>query len=601
MNTAASSNTEHSRPNAKNPFGLPTVWPNNARSTSVPFANIPWENRFLEHFPVDPEKRNFTRQVRGILASEVQPTPVRAPQLLGWSEALASTLGLECPTPESPSLNMLAGNFVKPTMRPYAARYGGHQFGNWAGQLGDGRAITLGEMSVGEMSVAGATAGSSSRASLVEFQLKGAGLTPYSRTADGRAVLRSSLREFLCSEAMHFLGVPTTRALSLVATGDTVVRDIFYNGNARPEPGAIVCRVAPSFLRFGHFEILAAHKETDLLKQLALWLLEDHYPEVSAAVSESAAGQTHTVATRAEAQAEAFGLLLDAIAKRTALLMAEWMRVGFVHGVMNTDNMSALGLTIDYGPYGWLEPYEPRWTPNTTDAAGRRYCFGAQPQVALWNVARLAEAFLPLLPEKQQETRAQQSLNVYMQTFGNAYDDVLARKLGISKIEGEHDEALVQDLLELLEISRADMTLFFRALCTWTHTTEVSSQVFLSHFEHTFYNNALHAKQSEAGWLAWFSRYNTRVQHSFGKTSAWTTAEQRQQHMEATNPKYVLRNFLAHGAIEAAEQGNTAPLERLLRVLANPYSEQPDAQDLAQKRPEWAENKPGCSALSCSS
>src|SRR5687768_14974953 len=221
------------------------------------FAQLPWESQFVEQLPGDPESRNFTRAVRNACYSEVQPTPVAEPRLVGWADHFADELDIAKPTPEDrASLDLLAGNLVLPNMRPYAARYGGHQFGQWAGQLGDGRAITLGEVVF-------------PGAGRLEFQLKGPGPTPYSRRADGRAVLRSSLREFLCSEAMHFLGVPTTRALSLVSTGEDVVRDMFYDGNPQPEPGAIVCRVAPTFLRFGNFEILAAYEEHDLLKRLA--------------------------------------------------------------------------------------------------------------------------------------------------------------------------------------------------------------------------------------------------------------------------------------------------------------------------------------------
>ena len=253
-------------------------------------------------------------------------------------------------TPTAPAVEVLAGNRVLEGMAPYAARYGGHQFGVWAGQLGDGRAITLAEIAAPD-------------GRRHDVQLKGAGRTPYSRTADGRAVLRSSVREFICSEAMHWLGVPTTRALALVATGESVIRDMFYDGNPEPEPGAIVCRVAPTFVRFGNFEILAAHDEIDTLRRLADYVIVRHFPELGTP------------------SAEVYARWFREVCRRTAVMVAEWTRVGFVHGVMNTDNMSVLGLTIDYGPYGWLEGFDPMWTPNTTDAQGRRYRFGAQPQI----------------------------------------------------------------------------------------------------------------------------------------------------------------------------------------------------------------------------
>src|SRR5919198_2973538 len=330
------------------------------RRALIDLAAASYENTFVRELPADPVLVNMPRQVANACYTRVAPTPVAAPRLLAWSDAMGELLGLARPSPLA--VEVLAGNRVLPAMEPYAARYGGHQFGHWAGQLGDGRAITLAEMI--------ATDGSRQ-----ELQLKGAGKTPYSRTADGRAVLRSSLREFVCSEAMFHLGVPTTRALSLVGTGEEVIRDMFYDGHPRPEPGAIVCRVAPSFVRFGNLQILAANNELDALKRLADYVIRYHY-----------AGHSYASWYRE-------------LCRRTATLMVDWMRLGFVHGVMNTDNLSILGLTIDYGPYGWLDDFDPDWTPNTTDAHTRRYRFGQQPGIAQWNLARLAEAlFAPLAP-----------------------------------------------------------------------------------------------------------------------------------------------------------------------------------------------------------
>src|SRR5512138_1400843 len=299
--------------------------------------HLHFDNAQLRELPGDPETGPRLRQVAAAW-SRVAPTPVAAPALLAHSREVAADLGLSEAQVHAPG---------------FAASFGGHQFGHWAGQLGDGRAITLGEA----VNADGAR---------MELQLKGAGPTPYSRSADGRAVLRSSVREFLCSEAMHHLGVPTTRALSLVGTGEPVVRDMFYDGHPRAEPGAIVCRVAPSFVRFGNFQIL----EPELKTQLADHVIRHHYPGLS------------------------YSEFFEEVCRRTALLMVDWMRLGFVHGVMNTDNLSILGVTIDYGPYGWLEGYDPQWTPNTTDLPGRRYCYGNQPQIALWNLTRLAEALL---------------------------------------------------------------------------------------------------------------------------------------------------------------------------------------------------------------
>ena len=273
----------------------------------------------------------------------------------------------------------------------------------------------------------------------LELQLKGAGRMPYSRTADGRAVMRSSVREFLCSEAMFHLGVPTTRALCLVDTGEQVVRDMFYDGNPRPEPGAVVPRVAPSFVRFGNFEIFAARRELDILRALAEWVIRTHFPELG------------------EPGPEVYGRWFAEICRRTATLMVHWMRVGFVHGVMNTDNMSILGLTIDYGPYGWLEGFDPTWTPNTTDAGGRRYRYGNQPRVAHWNLAQLANALVPLVGDA---APLQEAIDAYPRLYESEEERMLASKLGLP----EPDRGLTDDLGEVLQLLETDTTLFYRAL-----------------------------------------------------------------------------------------------------------------------------------------
>lgn len=553
------------------------------RST-LPFlkqlSNLSWESKFVASFPGDPERGNFTRQVQNVAYSEVTPTPVSHPQLIGWSEDLARTLGILKPGLGDPldseaSLEILAGNRVLQGMRPYSARYGGHQFGQWAGQLGDGRAITLGEV----------LAPDSER---YEFQLKGAGPTPYSRRADGRAVLRSSMREFLCSEAMHFLGVPTTRALSLVTTGDSVVRDLFYDGNPKPEPGAIVCRVSPSFLRFGNFEVLASAGEDALLKSLARYLFQFFQ-------------SVNLNGAHLENASDAFGKLLDEISRRTAVLMAHWMRVGFVHGVMNTDNMSALGLTIDYGPYGWLEPFDPDWTPNTTDAQGRRYRFGNQPAVAQWNLVRLYEAFFSLIPDEQ---RLHQSLGIYQETFQKSYDQMMSEKLGLSSIEkGEKgdDQKLVDELFELLRSAETDYTLFFRGLSSFDPGEQTKSQAqsqaqsLMQLITPSFYSPDSVGSDLRQRWGAWSKTYSQRVLRD------GVPNQERSERMKAVNPKYVLRNYLAQNAIVAAEKGDLSVMDRLMRVLKTPYEDLPAEEDLASKRPEWARNAPGCSALSCSS
>jgi uncharacterized protein YdiU (UPF0061 family) len=444
-------------------------------------------------------------------------------------------------------------------MQPYAANYGGHQFGQWAGQLGDGRAITLGE-----------TIGKSGER--LELQLKGAGRTPYSRTADGRAVLRSSLREFLCSEAMHHLGIPTTRALALVATGEQVIRDMFYDGNPRPEPGAIVCRVAPSFIRFGNFELPAARADVPLLTQLVNFTIVRDFPELTQDRS-----SPETEAVRAEWFAQ--------VCERTARMVAHWMRVGFVHGVMNTDNMSILGLTIDYGPYGWIDNFDRDWTPNTTDAGGRRYRFGQQPQIAYWNLTRLASALAPVFSSLD-------PLHAGLQRFVDAYTETernnIAAKLGLGECTDE-DIELMESLYALLESAEVDMTLFFRALA------EVDLHApALSGLAPAFYDPEK-MRAAEAELSAWLKRLGARVNRDA------MPASDRRTRMNAANPRYVLRNYLAQQVIDRAEEGDDAGIGELLDVMRHPYDDQPGREHFAQRRPDWARNRAGCSMLSCSS
>ncbi|MCU0759714.1 MAG: YdiU family protein [Steroidobacteraceae bacterium] len=521
-----------------------------------------FDSRVVRELPGDPDERNVVREVRGASWTRVVPSPVRAPRLLAWSDELGERLGIaRPPVADAPAVQVLAGNALVPGMTPFAARYGGHQFGNWAGQLGDGRAITLGEVRARD-------------GQPWELQLKGAGRTPYSRHADGRAVLRSSLREFLCSEAMHALGVPTTRALSLVATGEPVVRDMFYDGNPQAEPGAIVCRAAPSFLRFGNFEIHAAHGEDALLRTLAEHVIAHHYPEL-----DRAAPQRH---------ADWFA----AVARRTARMVAEWMRVGFVHGVMNTDNMSILGLTIDYGPYGWLEDYDPGWTPNTTDAAGRRYCFGNQPQIALWNLARLAGALRGLVGD---DAALQRGLEEYRETFRHEYLRLHAAKLGLASLGRDGDEALLGELFTLLAAAETDLTLFFRGLARLVAAPARDESALLGPLRAAFYDAGGPSEAHGRELLGWLRRYLARAAADDGDAAT------RRERMDRVNPLYVPRNWLAQQAIDAATEGDLSVLERLLAVLRRPYDERAGDEAFAARRPEWARHRPGCSALSCSS
>ena len=516
-----------------------------------------FDNRFLRELPGDPESRNFTRPVAGACWSAVAPTPVAAPRLLAHSREIAEILGLGAEALAEPALvDALAGNGKLPGMAHYATCYGGHQFGQWAGQLGDGRAIYLGE----------AIAPSGQR---WEMQLKGAGPTPYSRRADGRAVLRSSIREFLCSEAMHHLGIPTTRALSLVATGDAVVRDMFYDGRPREEAGAIVCRVAPSFIRFGHFEILAARADLKLLRRLVDFTMDRDFPELA-----EVAPERRVAAWFAE------------VCARTARLMAQWMQVGFVHGVMNTDNMSILGLTIDYGPYGWVDDFDPEWTPNTTDATGRRYCFGRQPEIALWNLERLADALSGLVPDS---AVLDEGLALYSATYNAEAARRFAGKFGFGEWQGEADGQLVEAAFALMRPAEIDMTEFFRRLA-WVDAAVPDPEVLHS----AFYREDWWAEYQPA-LARWLADYAGRLRQDGQDGAA------RRAAMERFNPRYVLRNYLAQEAIDAAEAGDTGPIHELLEVLRRPYDEQPGREAYAAKRPEWARHKAGCSMLSCSS
>lgn len=520
---------------------------------------LTFDNAFLRDLPGDPETGAHVRQVEGALWSAVQPTPVPAPRVLAFSAEMAAQLGLDAADLQSPWFaEVFGGNALLPGMQPFAANYGGHQFGHWAGQLGDGRAISLGEV----VTAAGER---------WELQLKGAGPTPYSRTADGRAVLRSSIREFLCSEAMHHLGVPTTRALCLIGTGEDVVRDMFYDGHPAPEPGAIVCRAAPSFLRFGNFELLAARGDTGLLRRLVEFCIRRDFPEL-------------------QGEGEALhAAWFSQICQRTAVMVAHWMRVGFVHGVMNTDNMSILGLTIDYGPYGWIDNVDPDWTPNTTDARRKRYRFGQQPAVAYWNLGRLAGALAPLFKDT---AGLQAGLQAFVDAYNAADRDNIVRKLGLGEFR-EGDIELMQSLQTLLADAEVDMTLFFRALTDSDPGAPIDG-LDRAPFNAAFYDDARRERAAPA-FHDWFERYRSRL------AETPLALDERRYTMRAANPRYVLRNYLAQQAIDRATQGDMDGVVELLDVMRRPYEDQPGREAFAARRPDWARDKAGCSMLSCSS
>jgi len=526
-----------------------------------------FDNRFIRELPADEETINNRRQVIRACYSRVSPTPVINPQRVAYSREVAELLDLTTDVCETDDFTQIfAGNSLAAGMESYATCYGGHQFGNWAGQLGDGRAINLGEVV-------------NKKGERWALQLKGAGPTPYSRTADGLAVLRSSVREFLCSEAMYHLGVPTTRALSLVLTGETVIRDMFYNGNPKAEPGAIVCRVAPSFTRFGNFQILTARGDVALLKKLADYTIRTDFPHLG------------------EPSPEVYITWFAEVCRRTAEMIIHWQRVGFVHGVMNTDNMSILGLTIDYGPYGWLENFDLNWTPNTTDAEHRRYRFGNQAQIALWNLGQLANAIYPLIEEVEP---LQEALAVYKLTFEQGWQAMMVGKLGLNAFDPTTDKDLCTELMILLELVETDMTIFYRQLAKIDTLAEIPLTASLCEDAINLLSIAYYVPEQitpdyKTRLCLWLNRYIDRLKID------GTSDAIRKQRMNALNPKYVLRNYLAQLAIDKAEQGDFSMVNELLELLRHPYDEQPGKEEFAAKRPDWARQRAGCSMLSCSS
>lgn len=520
--------------------------------------NLKINNRFTGELPADPDETNEIRQVKDTLFSYVNPTKPSEPKLIHASTEVAELVGIAVDEIHSEAfLNVFSGKEILPETKPYAMCYAGHQFGNWAGQLGDGRAINLTEVEHNNQ--------------FFTLQLKGAGKTPYSRTADGLAVLRSSIREYLCAEAMHYLGVPTTRSLSLILSGDSVLRDILYNGNPAYEKGAVVCRVAPSFIRFGSYEMLTARNELKNLKQFVEYTIKHYFPEIKGEPKEQ------------------YLQFFKKVANTTREMILHWQRVGFVHGVMNTDNMSIHGITIDYGPYGWLENYDPNWTPNTTDSQNRRYRFGNQPQVAQWNLYQLANALYPLINEAEP---LEKILESFINDFDSDYKVMFLSKLGIFT-STEADSKLIAALETVLQLSETDMTIFFRNLNKIKKEDSVENAI--EKVKDAFYIPEEISGDILESWKKWFSVYIERL------NKEELSDENRAEKMNIINPKYVLRNYMAQLAIDAADQGDYSLINELYLLLQKPYNEQPESEKWFAKRPDWARSKVGCSMLSCSS
>ncbi|MEM7255957.1 MAG: YdiU family protein [Pseudomonadota bacterium] len=525
---------------------------------------IPQQLEFQQHFTSaldgEPGESTVARQVHDAMWSKVPPVKSTSPHLIAWVPEMAAALGIDIDADKAAAAEVFTGTSTPAGTLPYAMRYGGHQFGNWAGQLGDGRAIALGELP-------------DLQGKLWTLQLKGAGPTPYSRQGDGYAVLRSSIREYLCAEAMHHLGIPTTRSLTLCLTGESIERDIFYNGHVEQEPGAIVCRAAESFIRFGSFEIHAAHREINQLQRLADFVIKEHYPHLWNGAA--------TIDTYQQWFAE--------LLQRTAYLVAHWQRVGFVHAVMNTDNMSIVGQTIDYGPYGWLEEFDQTWTPNFVDQQGRRYCYGNQPQIALWNLYRLANAILPLFNDETKPL--EEVLQTYDSLFDTYWNTIRANKVGLDTHNAHsQDTALLDSLWALLENTSPDYTVFFSTLSACDKTADpqhIASQLIDAAYYQPVDDSA---RQSLTDWLAtWTRRLATKDSNTVN------------QLMKDTNPKFVLRNHIAIEAIDAAEKGDYSVLHRVADMITRPYDDQPQNSEYALLRPDWAKSRPGCTMLTCSS
>jgi uncharacterized protein YdiU (UPF0061 family) len=467
--------------------------------------------------------------------TRLMPTPLPSPYLVGVSDAAAALIGLDPARLEQADyVELLTGNLVPERSQPLAAVYSGHQFGVWAGQLGDGRAILLGEMN--------------GPAGPMELQWKGAGLTPYSRMGDGRAVLRSSIREFLCSEAMHALGIPTSRALSVTGSDQHVMRET-------PETAAVVVRMAPTFVRFGSFEHWFYQNKPEQLQQLADYVIDRFYPQLRDA-------------------GNPYQALLEEVTRRTAHLIAQWQAVGFMHGVMNTDNMSILGQTLDYGPFGFMEAFDAQHICNHSDQQGR-YSYAMQPQIGHWNCYALGQALLPLIGEVE---AAQAALDVYQPLFAEKIEALLRAKLGLATRQ-EGDQALFDTMFTLMQANGVDFTLFFRTLGKLQLADPAADAALRDQF------------LDRPAFDAWAAQYRARLRAENSVDAV------RRAAMDSVNPKYVLRNYLAQLAIEKAQNKDFTEVARLLKVLQHPFDEQPEHEHYAALPPDWASHL----EVSCSS
>jgi uncharacterized protein YdiU (UPF0061 family) len=459
--------------------------------------------------------------------SRLCPTPLPDPYLVSFNANAARLIDMDsAEISRADFAEHFTGNRILPGAEPLAMVYAGHQFGHFVPQLGDGRAILLGEIrnSAGE---------------LWDVQLKGAGITPYSRQGDGRAVLRSSIREYLCSEAMHGLGIPTSRALCIVGSDEEVYRE-------RIESAAVLTRLSPSHVRFGSFEVFYYRNQHEQVAILADYVIARHFP--------------HLVE-----DADKYQLFLNEVTQRTARLMVQWQAVGFSHGVMNTDNMSILGLTFDYGPFGFMESYDPGYICNHSDPHGR-YAYDQQPQVGLWNLGRLAQTLSPLIPVEDIVT----VLDSYAPAYRQHYAELMGAKLGLAQ-NFDNDIQLTGSLLEMMRANRVDYTNLFRSLGDFDSSVDVANDELLDQFI------------DRAAFNAWANTYRARLQQEPG------TDSERKARMVAVNPKYILRNYLAQNAIERAEKHRDySEIELLLKLLGKPFDEQPGMESYAAAPPDWA-------------